>query len=167
MKKIASVGGCDIFEVARGDVKYVRGMFSDPLTDARTGEDVSHIWEMDFEPALKAIERGREKDYLSRYPYEDGMSDWDKACMRHPLFIISTKGSRSSNRDLISTKGSPKFRNILFMVPPTDMESAYITDNGEYWGDSEWEPLPEIVGDEKLANDILDEIYKYIGDVSF
>lgn len=154
MKKIASVGSCDIFEVARGDVKYVRGMFSDPLTDARTGEDVSHVWEMDFEPALKAIERGRERDYLSRYPYEDGMSDWDKACMRHPLFIISTKGS-------------PEFRNILLMVPPTEMESAYITDNGEYWGDSEWEPLPEIVGDEKLANDILDEIYKYIGDVSF
>ena len=53
MKKIASIGNCDIFEVARGDVKYVRGMFSDPLTDARTGEDVSYIWEMDFERLLE------------------------------------------------------------------------------------------------------------------
>ena len=152
MKKIASVGDYDIFEVVRSDARYIRGMFSDPFTDARTGEDVSYIWEMEFEPALKAIERGREKDYLSRYPYEDGMSGWDKACMRHPLFLISARGSA-------------KFKNILFIVPPTEMESAYITDNGEYWGDSDWEPLPEIVGDEKLASDILDEIYKYIGDV--
>lgn len=152
MKKIASVRGYDISEVTKEDSKRIRDMFSGTCVDAGTGIDASHMWDLVFEPALEAIERGRDEDYLSRYPYEDGMSAWDKACMRHPLFVISARRPA-------------EYKNILFVVPPAEMESAYITDNGEYWGDDRWEPLPDIVGSEQLANDILDEIYGYIRDV--
>lgn len=149
MKKIASIRGYDIFEVTKGDYWRIRDMFSGSCIDAKIGTDASRMWDLVFEPALKAIERNREVDYLSCYPYEDGMSAWDKACMRHPLFVITTR------KDV-------KYNNILFAVPPAELESTYITDNGEYWGDDGWEPLPDIVDNERLANDILDEIYDYI-----
>ena len=156
MKKIASVGDYDIFEVVQGDADHIVDMFPGPWTDAASrilgnGDDVDadHMWYDDVELSLRAIEGGREKDYLERYPYEDGMSEWDRTCLLHPLFLISAKKDA-------------KYKNILFSVPPTEMEASYYTDNGEYWGDLEWEPLPDIIGDEEVAADILETIYDYI-----
>ena len=155
MKKIASVDNYDVFEVIRGDARRVRNMFSGPLEDAAYGDDATFMWESEVEPALKAIESGKEADYFDRYPYEDediaDIDEWDKACMLHPLFVISAKDATETDH-----------RNTLFIVPPVQMEAAYITDDGKYWGDDRWEPLPDILGDEETAQTILDEIYDYI-----
>lgn len=155
MKKIASVDNYDVFEVIKGDARRVRNMFSGPLEDAAYGDDATFMWESEVEPALKAIESGKEADYFDRYPYDDedvaDIDEWDKACMLHPLFVISAKDATETDH-----------RNTLFIVPPVQMEAAYITDDGKYWGDDRWEPLPDILGDEELAQTILDEIYDYI-----
>lgn len=163
MKGIANRAGYSIFEVTRGDAHRIVEMFPGPWTDAMSrlngntdNMDASHMWSIDVEPALRAIESGRRKDYLKRYPYEvtseREIDDWDKACLFHPLFLITAK-----------KEGKPM--NILFRVPPTEMESAYFTDDGEYWGDDGWEPLPDIIGDEQLAAEILETIYDYIAEV--
>lgn len=153
MKKIANVGNYDVFEVVKGDARRIRSMFSGSLKDAMYGDDATFMFEDMVEPALKAIESGKEADYFARYPYEDesvdDIDEWDKACMLHPLFLISAKKNA-------------EYKNILFVVPPIEMEDCYFTDNGEYWGDDRWEPLPDILGDEELAHTILDKIYSYI-----
>ena len=162
MKKITSMGGYDVYEVTRADVQRIRDMFPGPWTDASTRlmnngyeVDANHMWELEVEPALKAIESGKEADYFARYPYDDesvdDIDEWDKACMLHPLFVISAKDATETDH-----------RNTLFIVPPVQMEAAYITDDGKYWGDDRWEPLPDILGDEETAQTILDEIYDYI-----
>lgn len=172
MKRIANVGGYRIFEVTRGDARRITRMFPGPWTDAMSrlngntdNMDANHMWDIDIEPALRAIERGRQSDYFKRYPYEvesyEEIDDWDKACMLHPLFLITTKKFISTD-ELAPTGKEGKPMNILFRVPPIDMESAYFTDDGQYWGDDHWEPLPNIIGDEQLANDILNTIYDYI-----
>lgn len=151
MKKIANVGNYDVFEVVKGDAGRIRSMFSGSLEDAMYGDDATFMFEDMVEPALKAIESGKEADYFARYPYDDesvdDIDEWDKACMLHPLFVISAKGGAG---------------NTLFIVPPVPMEAAYITDDGKYWGDDRWEPLPDILGDEELAQTVLDKIYSYI-----
>ena len=163
MKGIANRAGYTIFEVTKGDARRITRMFPGPWTDAmsrllgnKDNLDANHMWDIDIEPALRAIERGRQSDYFKRYPYEvesyEEIDDWDKACMLHPLFLITAK-----------KEGKPI--NILFRVPPTEMESAYFTDDGEYWGDDNWEPLPDIIGDERLAAEILETIYDYIAEV--
>lgn len=160
MKKITSMGGYDVYEVTRADVQRIRDMFPGPWTDASTKlmnngyeVDANYTWKLEVEPALKAIRSGKSGDFFSRYPCDDvdvaDIDKWEKDCMLHPLFLISAKKDA-------------EYKNILFVVPPTEMEACYFTDNGEYWGDDKWEPLPDIIGDEKLANDILDEIYDYI-----
>lgn len=162
MKRIANVGGYRIFEVTRGDARRITRMFPGPWTDAMSrfngntdNMDANHMWDIDIEPALRAIERGRQSDYFKRYPYEvesyEEINNWDKACMLHPLFLITTETNA-------------EYKNILFRVPPIDMESAYFTDDGEYWGDDSWEPLPDIIGDEQLADKILEAIYDYIAE---
>ena len=165
MIKIASVNDHDIFEVTKGDSEHIRDMFSSSYTDVDSEIATSSDWESwvatfipdwfkyIFEPGLKVIESGKEEDYLSRYPYEDEISSEDKARLRHPLFVISTQ------KDV-------EYKNILFATPPVGIEAVCITDNGEYWrGDSDGGYFSDIIGDEQLANVILNEIYSYIARV--
>lgn len=165
MIKIASVNGYDIFEVTKGDSEHIRDMFSSSYTgvdsETTTSNDqepwvatfIPDWFKYVFEPGLKVIESGKEEDYLSRYPYEDEISSEDKARLRHPLFVISTQ------KDV-------EYKNIFFATPPVGTEAVCITDNGEYWrGDSDGGYFSDIIGDRRLANSILDEIYSYIARV--
>ena len=165
MIKIASVNGYDIFEVTKGDSEHIRDMFSSSYTgvdsETTTSNDqepwvatfIPDWFKYVFEPGLKVIESGKEEDYLSRYPYEDEISSEDKARLRHPLFVISTQ------EDV-------EYKNIFFATPPVGTEAVCITDNGEYWrGDSDGGCFSDIIGDRRLANSILDEIYSYIARV--
>ena len=165
MIKIASVDGYDIFEVTKGDSEHIRDMFSSSYTgvdsETTTSNDqepwvatfIPDWFKYVFEPGLKVIESGKEEDYLSRYPYEDEISSEDKTRLRHPLFVISTQ------KDV-------EYKNIFFATPPVGTEAVCITDNGEYWrGDSDGGYFSDIIGDRRLANSILDEIYSYIARV--
>ena len=156
MKKISKVSDYEIFEVEKGDSKKIIETFHLSPVDY-LNEDVHS--------ALAALESGKTKDFLARYPYEGELSDWDKQCLMHPLFVISTKNSHA------------KYKNALLVVPPVDdVEDAYFTDDGEYWGDDRWEPLPWILlgldpededpdieeEAEEVSEEILDTIYEYI-----
>lgn len=156
MKKISKVSDYEIFEVEKGDSNKIIEMFHLSPVDY-LNEDVHS--------ALAALESGKTKDFLARYPYEGELSDWDKQCLMHPLFVISTKNSHA------------KYKNTLLVVPPVDdVEDAYFTDDGEYWGDDRWEPLPWILlgldpededpdieeEAEEVSEEILDTIYEYI-----
>ena len=156
MKKISKVSDYEIFEVEKGD--------SNKIIETFHLSPVDYLNE-DVHSALAAIESGRTKDFLARYPYEGELSDWDKQCLMHPLFVISTKNSHA------------KYKNALLVVPPVDdVEDAYFTDDGEYWGDDRWEPLPWILlgldpededpdieeEAEEVSEEILDTIYEYI-----
>lgn len=156
MKKISKVSDYEIFEVEKGDSNKIIEMFHLSPVDY-PNEDVHS--------ALAALESGKTKDFLARYPYEGELSDWDKQCLMHPLFVISTKNSHA------------KYKNALLVVPPVDdVEDAYFTDDGEYWGDDRWEPLPWILlgldpededpdieeEAEEVSEEILDTIYEYI-----
>ena len=156
MKKIGEVGNYEIFEVEKGD--------SNKIIETFHLSPVDYLNE-DVHSALAAIESGRTKDFLARYPYEGELSDWDKQCLMHPLFVISTKNSHA------------KYKNALLVVPPVDdVEDAYFTDDGEYWGDDRWEPLPWILlgldpededpdieeEAEEVSEEILDTVYEYI-----
>ena len=165
MIKIASVNGYDIFEVTKGDSEHIRDMFSSSYTgvdsETTTSNDqepwvatfIPDWFRYVFEPGLKVIESGKEEDYLSRYPYEDEISSEDRARLCHPLFVISTQ------KDV-------EYKNIFFATPPVGTEAVCITDNGEYWrGDSDGGYFSDIIGDRRLANSILDEIYSYIARV--
>ena len=165
MIRITSVNDYDIFEVTKGDSEYILDMFSSSHADIDSEITTSHDWEAwvatfmpdwfkyVFEPGLKVIESGKEEDYLSRYPYEGEISSEDKARLCHPLFVISTQ------KDV-------EYKNIFFATPPVGTEAVCITDNGEYWrGDSDGGYFSDIIGDRRLANSILDEIYSYIARV--
>ncbi len=156
MKKISKVSDYEIFEVEKGDSNEIIKTFHLSPVDY-LNEDVHS--------ALAALELGKTKDFLARYPYEGEISDWDKQCLMHPLFVISTKNSHA------------KYKNALLVVPPLeDVEDAYFTDDGEYWGDDRWEPLPWILlgldpededpdieeEAEEVSEEILDTIYEYI-----
>lgn len=156
MKKISKVSDYEIFEVEKGDSNKIIEMFHLSPVDY-LNEDVHS--------ALAALESGKTKDFLARYPYEGELSDWDKQCLMHPLFVISTKNNHA------------KYKNALLVVPPVDdVEDAYFTDDGEYWGDDRWEPLPWILlgldpededpdieeEAEEVSEEILDTIYEYI-----
>lgn len=156
MKKISKVSDYEIFEVEKGD--------SDEIIETFHLSPVDYLNE-DVHSALAALESGKTKDFLARYPYEGELSDWDKQCLMHPLFVISTKNSHA------------KYKNALLVVPPVDdVEDAYFTDDGEYWGDDRWEPLPWILlgldpededpdieeEAEEVSEEILDTIYEYI-----
>ena len=156
MKKISKVSDYEIFEVEKGD--------SNKIIETFHLSPVDYLNE-DVHSALAALESGKTKDFLARYPYEGEISDWDKQCLMHPLFVISTKNSHA------------KYKNALLVVPPLeDVEDAYFTDDGEYWGDDRWEPLPWILlgldpededpdieeEAEEVSEEILDTIYEYI-----
>ena len=156
MKKIGEVGNYEVFEVEKGD--------SNKIIETFHLSPVDYLNE-DVHSALAALESGKTKDFLARYPYEGELSDWDKQCLMHPLFVISTKNSHA------------KYKNALLVVPPVDdVEDAYFTDDGEYWGDDRWEPLPWILlgldpededpdieeEAEEVSEEILDTIYEYI-----
>lgn len=156
MKKIGEVGDYEIFEVEKGD--------SNKIIETFHLSPVDYLNE-DVHSALAALESGKTKDFLARYPYEGELSDWDKQCLMHPLFVISTKNNHA------------KYKNALLVVPPVDdVEDAYFTDDGEYWGDDRWEPLPWILlgldpededpdieeEAEEVSEEILDTIYEYI-----
>ena len=156
MKKISKVSDYEIFEVEKGDSNEIIKTFHLSPVDY-LNEDVHS--------ALAALESGKTKDFLARYPYEGEISDWDKQCLMHPLFVISTKNNHA------------KYKNALLVVPPVeDVEDAYFTDDGEYWGDDRWEPLPWILlgldpededpdikeEAEEVSEEILDTIYEYI-----
>ena len=156
MKKISKVSDYEIFEVEKGD--------SNKIIETFHLSPVDYLNE-DVHSALAALESGKTKDFLARYPYEGEISDWDKQCLMHPLFVISTKNSHA------------KYKNALLVVPPLeDVEDAYFTDDGEYWGDDRWEPLPWILlgldpededpdieeEAEEVSEEILDIIYEYI-----
>lgn len=156
MKKISKVSDYEIFEVEKGD--------SNKIIETFHLSPVDYLNE-DVHSALAALESGKTKDFLARYPYEGEISDWDKQCLMHPLFVISTKNSHA------------KYKNALLVVPPVDdVEDAYFTDDGEYWGDDRLEPLPWILlgldpededpdieeEAEELSEEILDIIYEYI-----
>lgn len=156
MKKISKVSDYEIFEVEKGD--------SDKIIEMFHLSPVDYLNE-DVHSALAALESGKTKDFLARYPYEGELSDWDKQCLMHPLFVISTKNNHA------------KYKNALLVVPPVDdVEDAYFTDDGEYWGDDRWEPLPWILlgldpededpdikeEAEEVSEEILDTIYEYI-----
>lgn len=156
MKKISKVSDYEIFEVEKGDSNKIIETF--------------HLSPVDYlnenvHSALAALESGKTEDFLARYPYEGELSDWDKQCLMHPLFVISTKNNHA------------KYKNALLVVPPVDdVEDAYFTDDGEYWGDDRWEPLPWILlgldpededpdieeEAEEVSEEILDTIYEYI-----
>ena len=156
MKKIGKVSDYEIFEVEKGD--------SNEIIETFHLSPIDYLNE-DVHSALAALESGKTKDFLARYPYEGEISDWDKQCLMHPLFVISTKNSHA------------KYKNALLVVPPLeDIEDAYFTDDGEYWGDDRWEPLPWILlgldpededpdieeEAEEVSEEILDTIYEYI-----
>lgn len=156
MKKISKVSDYEIFEVEKGD--------SNKIIETFHLSPVDYLNE-DVHSALAALESGKTGDFLARYPYEGELSDWDKQCLMHPLFVISTKNSHA------------KYKNALLVVPPVDdVEDAYFTDDGEYWGDDRWEPLPWILlgldpededpdieeEAEEVSEEILDTIYEYI-----
>ena len=156
MKKISKVSDYEIFEVEKGD--------SNKIIETFHLSPVDYLNE-DVHSALAALESGKTKDFLARYPYEGEISDWDKQCLMHPLFVISTKNSHA------------KYKNTLLVVPPLeDVEDTYFTDDGEYWGDDRWEPLPWILlgldpededpdieeEAEEVSEEILDTIYEYI-----
>lgn len=156
MKKISKVSDYEIFEVEKGD--------SNKIIETFHLSPVDYLNE-DVHSALAALESGKTKDFLARYPYEGEISDWDKQCLMHPLFVISTKNSHA------------KYKNALLVVPPLeDVEDVYFTDDGEYWGDDRWEPLPWILlgldpededpdieeEAEEVSEEILDTIYEYI-----
>ena len=156
MKKISKVSDYEIFEVEKGD--------SNKIIETFHLSPVDYLNE-DVHSALAALESGKTKDFLARYPYEGEISDWDKQCLMHPLFVISTKNSHA------------KYKNALLVVPPVeDVEDAYFTDDGEYWGDDRWEPLPWILlgldpededpdieeEAEEVSEEILNTIYEYI-----
>lgn len=156
MKEISKVSDYEIFEVEKGD--------SNKIIETFHLSPVDYLNE-DVHSALAALESGKTKDFLARYPYEGELSDWDKQCLMHPLFVISTKNSHA------------KYKNALLVVPPVDdVEDAYFTDDGEYWGDDRWEPLPWILlgldpededpdieeEAEEVSEEILDTIYEYI-----
>ena len=156
MKKISKVSDYEIFEVEKGD--------SNKIIETFHLSPVDYLNE-DVHSALAALESGKTKDFLARYPYEGEISDWDKQCLMHPLFVISTKNSHA------------KYKNALLVVPPLeDVEDVYFTDDGEYWGDDSWEPLPWILlgldpededpdieeEAEEVSEEILDTIYEYI-----
>ena len=156
MKKISKVSDYEIFEVEKGD--------SNKIIETFHLSPVDYLNE-DVHSALAALESGKTKDFLARYPYEGEISDWDKQCLMHPLFVISTKNSHA------------KYKNALLVVPPLeDVEDTYFTDDGEYWGDDRWEPLPWILlgldpededpdieeEAEEVSEEILDTIYEYI-----
>ena len=156
MKKISKVSDYEIFEVEKGD--------SNKIIETFHLSPVDYLNE-DVHSALAALESGKTKDFLARYPYEGELSDWDKQCLMHPLFVISTKNSHA------------KYKNALLVVPPLeDVEDVYFTDDGEYWGDDRWEPLPWILlgldpededpdieeEAEEVSEEILDTIYEYI-----
>lgn len=156
MKKISKVSDYEIFEVEKGDSNKIIEMFHLSPVDY-LNEDVHS--------ALAALESGKTKDFLARYPYGGEISDWDRQCLMHPLFVISTKNIHA------------KYKNALLVVPPVDdVEDAYFTDDGEYWGDDRWEPLPWILlgldpededpdieeEAEEVSEEILDTIYEYI-----
>ena len=162
MRKITSVNDYDIFEVVKGDSRCIHDMFSSSHANIDSETTTCHDWEAwvatfmpdwfkyIFEPDLKVIESGKEEDYLSRYPYEDEMSNEDKARLRHPLFVISTQKDA-------------KYKNILFATPLVGTEAVCMTDSGVYWrGDSDEEYFSDIVGDKQLDNVTLNEIYSYI-----
>ena len=156
MKKISKVSDYEIFEVEKGD--------SNKIIETFHLSPVDYL-NKDVHSALAALESGKTKDFLARYPYEGEISDWDKQCLMHPLFVISTKNSHA------------KYKDALLVVPPVeDVEDAYFTDDGEYWGDDRWEPLPWILlgldpededpdieeEAEEVSEEILDTIYEYI-----
>ena len=156
MKKISKVSDYEIFEVEKGD--------SNKIIETFHLSPVDYLNE-DVHSALAALESGKTKDFLARYPYEGELSDWDKQCLMHPLFVISTKNNHA------------KYKNALLVVPPVDdVEDAYFTDDGEYWGDDRWEPLPWILlgldpededpdteeEAEEVSEEILNTIYEYI-----
>ena len=156
MKKISKISDYEIFEVEKGD--------SNKIIETFHLSPVDYLNE-DVHSALAALESGKTKDFLARYPYEGEISDWDKQCLMHPLFVISTKNSHA------------KYKNALLVVPPLeDVEDVYFTDDGEYWGDDRWEPLPWILlgldpededpgieeEAEEVSEEILDTIYEYI-----
>lgn len=125
MKKIGEVGNYEVFEVVKGDSNEIIETFH--LSPA------SYIYE-DAYSALAAIESGRTKDFLARYPYEGEMSDWEADNLMHPLFVVSAK-----DKDV-------RYEDILYVVPPLeDLEDTYFTDDGMYWGDDRWEPLTDIL----------------------
>ena len=104
MKKISKVSDYEIFEVEKGDSNEIIETFHLPF-------DYS---DEDVHSALAALESGKTKDFLARYPYEGEISDWDKQCLMHPLFVISTKNSHA------------KYKNALLVVPPLeDVEDTY------------------------------------------
>lgn len=125
MKKISKVSGYEIFEVEKGD--------SNEIIETFHLSPVDYLNE-DVHSALAALESGKKEDFLARYPYEGEISDWEADNLMHPLFVISTK-----NRNA-------KYKNILYITPPLeDMEDVFFTDDGKYWGDDRWEPLPWIL----------------------
>ena len=155
MKKISKVSGYEIFEVEKGDSNEIIEMFHLPFD--YSDEDVCS--------ALAALESGKKEDFLARYPYEGEISDWEADNLMHPLFVISTKNKNA------------KYKNILYITPPLeDMEDIFFTDDGKYWGDDRWEPLPWILlgldpededpdieeEAEEVSEEILDTIYEYI-----
>ena len=156
MKKISKVSDYEIFEVEKGDSNKIIEMFH--------LSPVNYLNE-DVHSALAALESGKTKDFLARYPYEGEISDWEADNLMHPLFVISTKNKNA------------KYKNILYITPPLeDMEDIFFTDDGEYWGDDRWEPLPWILlgldpedeypdieeEAEEVSEEILDTIYEYI-----
>lgn len=125
MKKISKVSDYEIFEVEKDDSNKIIEMFHLSPVDY-LNEDVHS--------ALAALESGKKEDFLARYPYEGEISDWEADNLMHPLFVISTKNKNA------------EYKNILYITPPLeDMEDVFFTDDGKYWGDDRWEPLPWIL----------------------
>ena len=156
MKKISKVSGYEIFEVEKSD--------SNKIIETFHLSPIDYLNE-DVHSALAALESGKKEDFLARYPYEGEISDWEADNLMHPLFVISTENKNA------------KYKNILYIIPPLeDMEDVFFTDDGEYWGDDGWEPLPWILlgldpededpdieeEAEEVSEEILCTIYEYI-----
>lgn len=156
MKPIAKAGPYRVFEVKKGDADRIRSMFPSPRKDSQNPKvSAEHMWDDLVETALNAIESGKKADFTARYPYQDevdeGLDSWDLACLMHPLFVFSTGDAGA------------EYKNILYVVPEMEgLEDAYFTDDGAYWGDDRWEPLPDIIGDEEIANKAIEIVYDYI-----
>lgn len=142
MRNIFTTRDFTITEVEARDIDLVKELFKE-------GEKCPWVWEEEVESAFTAIESGNKEDYLMRYPYQediDSITDFDLACLLHPLFIIETQGIK-----------------LLFITPTLeDMPSHYFTQDGEYLGDDGWEPLEDITGDSNISNEIIENIYSYI-----
>ena len=106
MKKISKVSDYEVFEVEKGDSNEIIEMF--------------HLSPVDYlnegvHSALAALESGKTKDFLARYPYEGEISDWEADNLMHPLFVISTENKNA------------KYKNILYVTPPLeDVEDVFV-----------------------------------------